>query len=145
MQGRTECLMAEFSHSRTLQTLILQKRVTIWSSCCGAMGTVASWEQRDTGSIPGTRGLRILHCCSCGLGCNGSLDLIPGWELHMPWGGQNKIKKKKKRQGNNLGEVDLDTSCSSNHSAVRGSSWVNATLKMLSFSCLHWVVGSLQL
>ena len=37
-------------------------------------------------------GLRI-QCC-CGLGCKCGTNLIPGLELHMPWGSQKRKKKK---------------------------------------------------
>ena len=60
----------------------------------GETGLTVSWECKHVGLIPCQHsGLRIQHCCSCGLiwGCRS--DLIPwslNWELHMPQGGKKK-------------------------------------------------------
>ena len=43
-------------------------------------------------------GLRIWCCCSCSLCCSGGSNLIPGLELHMPWGSQKEKKKKKRKE-----------------------------------------------
>ena len=52
-----------------------------WTSCCGTMGSAASWEWWNTGSILGTAGhsgLRTWHCCSCSLSHYWGSDLNPG-------------------------------------------------------------------
>ena len=62
------------------------------------MGSVASWEPWDTGSIPSLEQWvkdPTLHSSS--LGCKCGLDLIPG--LGTPYAeGQRKKKKKKKKK-----------------------------------------------
>ena len=64
------------------------------SSCCGATGLAASWKRWDMSLIPSQhRGLRIQRCCSCALGLNYGLDLIPG--LGTPYAAEQSIKKKK--------------------------------------------------
>ena len=53
--------------------------IKLWyflSSCGGTTGSAVSWEHWDTGLIPWPSGLRIWHCCSRGLDCKHSLDLI---------------------------------------------------------------------
>ena len=64
------------------------------SSCCGTMGSGASWECWDAGLIHGLA-LRIWHCHSFGLGHNCSLDLIPDQEtLYAEGRWKKKIKKR---------------------------------------------------
>ena len=48
------------------------------------------WQQ---GFLPS--GVRIWHCCSCGLGCGGGSDMIPGLKLPYDAG----LEKKKKGEG----------------------------------------------
>ena len=50
-------------------------------------------------SLAWLSGLRIQCCCSCGLGCNYSSDLIPGWGTPYAAGRPKKGKKKKKVRG----------------------------------------------
>ena len=50
--------------------------IKLWSFPYGTMGLVMSWEPWNAGSIPS---LAQWHCCSCGLGLNGTSHLIPGW------------------------------------------------------------------
>ena len=65
------------------------------SSCCGTVGSVASPECCGTGCIPGGHSrLRIRCCHSCSVGCNCSLDLIPGLGTPYAMGSQKKKKKK---------------------------------------------------
>ena len=73
------------------------KNALFWSSHCGAMGSVVSWEHgTQVWSLAQHSGLNIQHCCSSGLGHNFGLDLIPG--LRIPCAtGQPKMKKKKKK------------------------------------------------
>lgn len=78
--------------------------IKLWyflSSCGGTTGSVVSWEHWDTGFIPWPSGLRIWHCCSRGLDCKYSLDLIPG--LGAPHAA-GRLKKKKKVCYSHLGE-----------------------------------------
>ena len=71
------------------------KKIGTRSSRCGAMGLAVSWEHWDAGSISGlAQWVRIWCCCSCGLGPNCSLDLIPGSSICC---GEAKKKKKKKK------------------------------------------------
>ena len=68
------------------------------SSRCGPMGSAASLELWDMGSISVWHsGLRTSSCCSCGIGHSCGSDLIPGWGTPYASGWQ-KEKKKKKRQ-----------------------------------------------
>ena len=55
----------------------------------------ASLQHQDPGSIPGLAQWvrRIWRCCSCSIGHNCGLDLIPVWELHMPPGRQKRKQK----------------------------------------------------
>ena len=46
-------------------------------------------------SLARHNGLRIQHCCSCGLGRNYGLDLIPGLETPYATGRPKKEKDKK--------------------------------------------------
>ena len=84
------------------------KKIGTRSSRCGAMGLAVSWEHWDAGSISGlAQWVRIWCCCSCGLGPNCSLDLIPGSSICC---GEAKKKKKKKKTGTSRGGEELSIS-----------------------------------
>ena len=57
------------------------------------------WHLRSAGTMVQSpaqhRRLRILHCHSCGLGCNCGSDLIPGMETPYAAGQPKKEKEKK--------------------------------------------------
>ena len=57
--------------------------------CLGSAGTQA-------GSQAQYSGLRIRHCCSCGLGCNYGSDLIPGLGTSICLGVAKNEKKERK-------------------------------------------------
>ena len=67
---------------------ILTKDRHFRNSHCGAVELEESWEPWNA-SPAWHGGSRIW----CGLGCNCGLDLIPGRELHMPWGNHKRKKK----------------------------------------------------
>ena len=69
-----------------------------WSSRCGATGWAASWAcWTQVRSLARHSGLRIPHCCSCGLGPNCGLDLIPGLGTPYATGWPKKKRQKKDR------------------------------------------------
>ena len=77
-------------------SLLVIIRMFLRSSCYGAMGSAASWEHRDAGSISGWHsGLRIWHGCCHGLVWNWDSVLIP--VLRTPYAMRWPKKEKKKR------------------------------------------------
>ena len=59
---------------------------------------MASLQCQDEGSIPGlAQWIKGSDVATAGIGHTCGLDLISGVELHMPWSGQKKKKREKKK------------------------------------------------
>ena len=83
-------VMAQELHTMSAAKNKKKKEFPLWyngiSSTLGVLGRKVQSAQHS--------GLRILHCCSCGLGYNCGSDWIPDPELHMPQGSQKRKEKK---------------------------------------------------
>ena len=65
----------------------------LWCNRIGRIGSLGS-TGTQVRSPARHGGLRIPCICSCGLGCNCSSDLIPGWETPYALGQPKKEKKR---------------------------------------------------
>ena len=69
-----------------------------WVKNLTAMPQVAA--EAQVGSLAWCSELRILHCCSCGIGHSCGLNPIPGLGTSI-WCGWSKKKEKKEKKRNN--------------------------------------------
>ena len=83
-----------------------------WNSHCDTMGSAASWECWNTGSIPALySGLKDLALPQLWLSSQLSSDLIPGLELQMPQDGQKikRVTKALQREAHGTKSVQKDS------------------------------------